>query len=75
LLSFELEASKEVQIDVYDISGYHIHTISGGFFNTGLNDITWDAVTESGMKVGSGVYLITMRADGISCWKKVIITR
>ncbi|MFQ5751394.1 MAG: FlgD immunoglobulin-like domain containing protein, partial [bacterium] len=74
-INFELNSSRTVRLDVLDISGYRIKTLTEATFNAGLNRIEWDGLTENGQKVGSGVYIITLRSGNLKCWKKVIVAR
>lgn len=74
-VTFELAAGRRVRLDVYDITGYRITTLADGTFHAGPNIVLWDGSTQSGQKVGSGVYLITFRSEGLVCWKKVILVR
>ena len=72
---FEIKSSQTVRLDLYDISGYHISTLVEDVFNGGLNKYPWNGKTEQGQNVGSGVYIIALQAQNMSCWKKVIIVR
>ncbi len=72
-ITFELNASRKVQLDVYDMSGSHIMKLVENTFSEGTNRFEWFGLTENGRKVGSGVYIITMLSENLICWKKVII--
>ncbi|MCH7678065.1 DUF11 domain-containing protein [candidate division KSB1 bacterium] len=74
-ITFELNTSRKVQLDVYDMGGAHVMKLAENRFNEGLNRFEWFGLTESGRKVGSGVYIITLLSDNLICWKKVIIAR
>jgi len=74
-ITFELNTSRKVQLDVYDMGGAHVMKLAENRFNEGLNRFEWFGLTESGRKVGSGVYIITLLSDNLICWKKVILAR
>ncbi|MFQ5604361.1 MAG: hypothetical protein ACE5HS_13920 [bacterium] len=74
-IHFELNSSRLVSLDVYDISGYHLKNLIETTFNTGANRFEWDGSAENGQDVGSGVYIITLRSGDLICWKKVILVR
>ena len=74
-ITFELNASRKVQLDVYDMSGTHVMKLVENTFREGPNRFEWFGLTENGREVGSGVYIITLLAEDLICWKKVIITR
>ena len=72
---FKLESSQIIQLDLYDISGYHISTIEEDEYTRGLNKFQWDGRSEQNQHIGSGVYIIALRTQNLNCWKKVIIVR
>ncbi|MDZ7392110.1 MAG: hypothetical protein ONB25_04285, partial [candidate division KSB1 bacterium] len=72
---FGLQATAEVALDLYDITGYHVTRIVKGTYGPGVNSYVWEGTTQSGEKVGSGVYVIALRTGGLICWKKVILLR
>lgn len=74
-INFQLESDREVRLDVYDMSGSHIMKLIESTFTSGMNRFEWYGRTGKGQKVGSGVYIITMRSNNLICWKKVILAR
>jgi uncharacterized repeat protein (TIGR01451 family) len=74
-IQFELGESRAVQLDIYDITGVHVARIAEATFAAGQNRFEWNGVAANGQKVGSGVYVISLRSNNLLCWKKVIIAR
>ncbi|MCG8606431.1 hypothetical protein MJD09_15790, partial [bacterium] len=74
-INFELNSSRSVRLDLYDVSAYHVTMLTESSYITGENRFEWDGETLDGQKVGSGVYVITLRSGNLVCWKKVIIVR
>ncbi|GBD93976.1 hypothetical protein BMS3Abin05_01572 [bacterium BMS3Abin05] len=74
-IKFKLSSNRKAQIDLYDISGYHIMKIVEGNFSAGWNTYRWDGTMHNGKKIGSGVYIITVKSGHLMCWKKVILVR
>jgi len=74
-IHFHLSQSQTIELDLYDIRGYHISTIAEKFYHQGENTFSWDGRTASGQPVGSGVYIIALRTQEMDCWKKIIIVR
>lgn len=64
-----------VDVDLYDVSGRLITKIANQHYSDGWHTITWNGKTESGLDVGSGVYLVTLRTEKANMWKKIIIVR
>ena len=74
-IKFKLSSNRRAKIDLYDISGYHIMQITEGNFSAGWNTYRWNGRLLDGKKVGSGVYIITIKSGNLNCWKKVILVR
>jgi uncharacterized repeat protein (TIGR01451 family) len=72
---FYLSSSQIISLDLYDITGYHIATINETEYDKGLNKFQWQGRGEHAQHIGSGVYIIALRAKNITCWKKVILVR
>lgn len=72
---FSLKTTQLIRLDLYDISGYHITTLKEDFYNKGFNKFLWNGKIDNGQLVGSGVYIIALRAQYMNCWKKVIVVR
>lgn len=76
-INFELETSRNVKLDLLDISGYIVTPLYDESFDIGVNRREWDGRTRDGQPVGSGTYVVTLRSiEGrLICWRKVIIRR
>lgn len=72
---FELGEPRVVRLDVYDLASYHVTQITELSFPAGENRFEWNGSAANGQKVGSGVYVISLRSDNLLCWKKVIVVR
>jgi hypothetical protein len=62
-------------LDLYDVSGRHITKITEDIYQGGWNLYLWSGNTETGLKVGSGVYIVTLRSGEFNSWKKFILVR
>jgi hypothetical protein len=64
-IAYTLSASAEVSIEVRNISGRLVRSVSYGPAQAGLNTAAWDLRNAGGARIPSGVYLgtITARAD------------
>jgi hypothetical protein len=74
-ISFKIAHAGIVELDVYDIAGRHITNLTEDHFAGGWNTYTWNGLVDNGQKVGSGVYLVTLKADDIKMYKKLILVR
>jgi hypothetical protein len=69
-LSLPHEAAVEVQ--VYDVRGALVRTLARGAFPAGMHTIGWDGRDDQGRRLGSGVYLVRLRADGTSWIRRLV---
>lgn len=74
-INFKLSSNRIARLELYDVAGTRITRIAEQPFNAGWNTYTWNGMTESGQKVGSGVYLVILRSGGFSSWKKLIVVQ
>jgi flagellar hook assembly protein FlgD len=74
-INFKLSSNRAARLEVFDINGKRVSKITEAFFNAGWNYYDWNGVAENGQKVGSGVFLVTLRSGEYNSWKKFIIAR
>jgi len=74
-IRFKLSYRRIARLDIYDISGRHIVKLTEDVYEGGWNTYPWDGMSHEGQKIGSGVYLVTLRAGEFNSWKKFIIVR
>ncbi|MBD3291276.1 T9SS type A sorting domain-containing protein, partial [candidate division KSB1 bacterium] len=74
-IEFKLDTDQNIDFELYDITGSYVTKIHGGEFKTGWNTLAWDGLTANGQKVGSGMYIITVRSSTFKTWKKVMVVR
>ena len=74
-IRFKLSSRRIAQLDIYDISGRHITKVTENVYQGGWNTYPWDGMSDTGLKVGSGVYLVTLRSGEFNSWKKFLLVR
>jgi len=74
-INFKLSTNRQAKLDVYDLAGSHVTQLTDAFYPAGWNTYYWNGWTQNGMKVGSGLYLITLKSDPYNAYKKVMIVR
>jgi len=62
-IKFGLTAAAEVRLDIYDVRGHLVATLSHGRLPIGDYAIEWDGRDASGRAVSSGTYLCELKAD------------
>jgi flagellar hook assembly protein FlgD len=71
-IEFELAESKQVTVDIYDFNGNHIKSVANSFYSKGKYTINWDASSENGIKVASGIYFCVLKANNQQLSRKMI---
>ncbi len=74
-IRFKLSSKRVASLDIYDINGRHVENLANEVFNGGWNMYYWDGRKKDGSRVGSGVYLVTLRSGEYNSWKKFILVR
>ena len=63
-IAFYLETPAETALQVFNLNGRLIKTLSHAVLSQGRHDVVWDGRDESGVALGSGVYLARLQAGG-----------
>ncbi|MGD8922117.1 MAG: T9SS type A sorting domain-containing protein, partial [Candidatus Zixiibacteriota bacterium] len=74
-IEFTVDQATKAKLDVYNITGRHVATILDGYVSSGTTRLTWNATTDSGHEVASGVYLYRLVAGEQQEVKKMILVR
>ena len=60
IIPYQLAASSQVRLEVFNLLGQHIATLVDGERPAGFHTATWHAVDGAGRAVGAGVYIYRM---------------
>ena len=76
-IRFEVEGSRFVNIEVFNIRGQRVRTLLDGSleFGAGRHSVEWDGTDDGGRSVGSGVYLYRMTAGEYSATKRMVLMK
>jgi hypothetical protein len=69
-LSFELDASGKVQIDIYDITGKMIESFEPGYLDAGRNTLTLDFTDKPNAQ-----YIVSLITENNVLTRKVLKTQ
>jgi hypothetical protein len=75
VLPYTLSAAGRVQIDVYDLLGRRVRRLVDATRPAGRYTARWDARSDRGRPVASGVYFLRLRAAGQTTVQKVVVLR
>ncbi|MDZ7722057.1 MAG: T9SS type A sorting domain-containing protein [candidate division KSB1 bacterium] len=74
-IRYELANSEMVHLQVYDLNGRLVQSITEGMQPPGQYQSQWNGVNESGQSVSSGVYLLILRAGSQTFQQKMTLLR
>ncbi len=75
VISYQLSASSNVTLTIYNVLGQKIKTLVNSFQSAGEHTIIWNATDNSNNPVSSGVYFYKMETNETSIQKKMILIR
>jgi len=73
--AYSLSQSAHVQVDVFDITGRHVHTVANGEHGAGRAVLSWDLSDDGGRSIAAGVYIIKARIGSLEWMKRLTILR
>lgn len=74
-IEFTLDASGEVSVEVYDLFGKKVTTLSEGYMASGMHNVRWNGTDMGSQPVAGGVYTIMIRSNGQSMVGKVVLSK
>ncbi|MDY6992880.1 MAG: FlgD immunoglobulin-like domain containing protein [Pseudomonadota bacterium] len=63
-ISFSLPAEAEIKLNIYNIKGQKVKTLSNSVYPQGNHNVMWNGRDDNGQPVGSGVYFYRLQVDG-----------
>lgn len=74
-ISFSIPISQKVSLQIYNLKGQLIKTLSDDYLSAGKHSIIWDGKSEAGTPVASGIYFYSLTTKNRVLNRKVIIIR
>ncbi|HNZ37681.1 MAG TPA: T9SS type A sorting domain-containing protein, partial [Candidatus Marinimicrobia bacterium] len=75
-IGFYLAELGEVGIEIIDLNGRLIRSLSPRIFSSGINQIRWDGCNQNGIPSASGIYFYRLKiGDKPSPLKKMVLLR
>jgi flagellar hook assembly protein FlgD len=75
VIRFVLPQAGQTRLTVYNILGHRIRTLVDGVRSAGEHQVTWDARSDAGTKVASGIYFYRLEAHGLTQARKLTLQR
>ena len=74
-ISFELTRSATCRLSVYDVSGRRLVVLADRFFPAGKHDVVWNGTDGASRDLSSGVYFVSLDADGVLESNKLVLLK
>lgn len=74
-ISYSLQHPSHVELDIFNIQGQKIRTLTANHSQAGFYNIIWDGKDYNGLTVPSGVYYYRIQAGSFSETKKMVMSK
>jgi len=74
-IPYTLAEAKDMEIQIYDVSGRLVRTLVHGAQERGEHSVTWDGSGERGVPAASSVYFVRMRAGAYFATQKIVLLK
>ena len=71
-IQFNLDQDQELSLQVFDMQGKEVVTLTKGFFPAGSHTLVWNGQDHTGYSVASGIYFYRIQSEKFSTMKKMI---
>jgi len=75
IIRYQVAQSGVVAVRVYNAMGQLVQTLSEGFQDTGIYELSWDGRDDPGVEVTSGIYLCCLEAGEYRQTRKMALVR
>jgi YVTN family beta-propeller protein len=74
-ISYQLAANSPALVSVSDATGRRVRTFDQSSIANRQSSIAWDGTDDSGRSLPSGIYFVTLTADGFSTSQKLVMEK
>jgi len=74
-ISFDLKSDSKVRLDIYNIKGQKVKTLTNGKHTSGKHSIVWNGYDSNDNSVSSGVYFYRMKTGNFDSLKKMMLIK
>jgi hypothetical protein len=74
-IMFSVPNPATVRIQIYNLMGQNVRTLTDAHYAMGVHRITWDGRSDAGVSVGAGVYIYRMEAPGFVQTRKMLLMK
>ena len=74
-IAFALPEAADVRLEVFDAMGRRVATLANGSYSAGHHESQWNARTDAGEPVASGIYLYRLRAGSFEAVGRMVLMK
>ncbi len=74
-INFDVPEASDVRLEVFDMMGRRVATLVNGQLGAGRYEAIWDARSDAGAPVASGVYLYRLQAGSFESVKRMVFMK
>ena len=74
-IAFDLAVESIVSIDIYNIRGQKVRTLTNEIYGVGSHSVEWNGQDENGREVSSGVYFYRMNAGEVNDVRRMVLLK
>jgi hypothetical protein len=74
-ISFQLSKQAEVSVEIYNTKGQLVRTLLSGNLSKGKQTVAWNGKDNSGLSVGSGIYLYKVKSGTYTSTRKMMLMK
>ena len=74
-IKYDLPEDALVNINIFDVMGRMIRSLSYGHKSAGYHSLQWDATNDVGESVSAGMYIYTIQAGKYRSTKKMVLLK
>jgi subtilisin family serine protease len=71
-IRFELSSKGDARVEVYDVTGRRVRTLTDGARSSGPHAVSWDGRDDRGVRLGGGIYFVRLTTGSTSRNAKVV---
>ncbi len=74
-IEYRLPVRSEVELSIYNILGQRVKTLVSGPQSAGDHTVVWNATSDSGRRVATGIYFYRLKTPGFVQTKKMLLMK